>query len=87
MESDYYSVIEHCTTVLESDPNNVKALFRRAKAHIGAWNCKEAEQDFRRLTELDPNLENLARKELQELDKLIKAKNAEDKAKLLGKIF
>lgn len=87
LASDYYSVIEHCTTVLETEPNNVKALFRRAKAHVGAWNCKEAEEDFRKVMKLDPKLKSLTQKELQELEKLKKAKNAEDKAKLLGKIF
>lgn len=87
LESDYYSVIEHCTTVLESEPNNVKALFRRAKAHVGAWNFQEAKNDFLQVIEVDPKSENLARKELHELEKLRKAKDAEDKAKLFGKMF
>lgn len=87
LEEDYYAVIEHCTTVLEAEPNNVKALFRRGKAHVGAWNCKEAEEDFHKVSQLDPTLQKLVDKEFQELSKLKKGKDAEDKAKLLGKMF
>lgn len=72
---------------MQSDPDNVKALFRRAKANVGAWNWKEAEDDFLRVSELDASLENLVHKELLELEKLKKAKDIEDKAKFLGKIF
>lgn len=87
MNSEFYSVIEHCTTVLESDPNNVKALFRRGKAHVGAWNFAEAESDLKRVAEIDTSLKNLVQKELNEMESLRKLKNAEDKAKLSGKIF
>lgn len=87
LESEYYSVIEHCTTVLETEPNNAKALFRRGKAHVGAWNFQEAKTDFRKLLEVDPKLRNLVSQELQKLEKLRKAKEAEDKATLMGKMF
>lgn len=87
IESEYYSVIEHCTTVLETEPNNPKALFRRAKAHVGAWNFQEAKNDFQKLMEVDPKSENLVRRELQELEKLRKAKDREDEAKFAGKLF
>lgn len=35
INKEYYSVIEHSNTILESDPDNVKVIYRRAKAHIG----------------------------------------------------
>lgn len=62
-EKEYYSVIEHCSTVLKSDPDNVKALFRRAKAHVGAWNPQQARGDFTRVMQLDHSLMATVQKE------------------------
>ncbi|XP_049776155.1 AH receptor-interacting protein isoform X3 [Schistocerca cancellata] len=84
---EYYQVIEHCSTVLKDDPGNVKALFRRAKANVGAWKPFEARADFQRVIELDPSLTLTVRKELKLLDELERIKNEEDRAKLKGKIF
>ncbi|XP_030749312.1 AH receptor-interacting protein isoform X2 [Sitophilus oryzae] len=80
-EEDYYPVITHCTEVLKYD-NNVKAYFRRAKAHIAAWNPKEAKEDLEKVMELDKTLIPLAKKELLKLEDLQKIKNLEDKEKL-----
>ena len=66
---------------------NVKALFRRAKAHVGAWNTREARQDFERVAELDPALSKAAHKELQHLDELEQEKKNQDRALLEGKMF
>ena len=44
--------------------DNVKALFRRAKAHAAVWNIKEAQEDFAKANELDPSLESAIKKEL-----------------------
>ncbi|KAL4223132.1 Aryl-hydrocarbon-interacting protein-like 1 [Mactra antiquata] len=82
--NDYYPVIEHTTTVLKRDSDNVKALFRRAKAHVGAWNPEEAKQDFERVMELDPTLSNSVKKELKQIDELKKQKDLQDKEKLKG---
>ncbi|CAB4013232.1 AH receptor-interacting [Paramuricea clavata] len=82
---EYYEVIRHTTTVLDSiDPNNVKALYRRAKAHVGCWDPKEARQDFERVMELDQSLVKTVRKELEELDRKEKEHNEEYKEKLKG---
>lgn len=80
-EGDFYAVIEHCNTVLESEPENVKALFRRAKGHIGAWNPEDAKRDFKRVVELDPSLKGVVKKELMALEEMIKEKDREDKEK------
>lgn len=64
--------------------DNVKALFRRAKAHVGAWNPEEAKQDFERVMELDPSLVNSVTKELKHLEQIKKQKDSEDKQKLKG---
>ena len=82
---EYYEVIRHTTTVLDSiDPDNVKALYRRAKAHVGCWNPKEAREDFERVMELDTSLVKTVRKELDELDTKEKKHNEEYKEKFKG---
>lgn len=83
---DYYPVIEHTTEVLEHKPDNVKALFRRAKAHVGAWNPAEAKEDFTRVMQLDQSLAGACRKEIAAIEALEKAKDEEDRTKL-NKLF
>ncbi|GJQ87541.1 hypothetical protein Trydic_g4815 [Trypoxylus dichotomus] len=82
IQQDYYAVIEHCSTVLKHDPDNVKALFRRAKAYVGAWDPKAARDDFTRVMELDTSLTPAVKKELQFLDDMVKNKNLQDMEKL-----
>ncbi|GAB6030072.1 hypothetical protein CHUAL_005752 [Chamberlinius hualienensis] len=84
---DYYPVIEHTTAVLEHDPVNVKALYRRALGHIGAWNPDAARADLNKILTVDQSMSSLVNKKLATLDELIKQKNDEDKAKLAGKLF
>jgi len=79
---EYYAVIEHCSEVLEIEPENVKAFFRRGKAHIGAWNPEEAKKDFSQVAELDPSLSNACKRELKVLENLEKEKDRQDKEKL-----
>ena len=80
--NDYYPVIEHCSEALEIEPDNVKALFRRAKAHIGAWNPNDAREDFKKVSELDSTLLQACTKELKHLEMLEKEKDSSDKDKL-----
>lgn len=82
LDCDYYAVIEHCTEVLDLDKNNIKALFRRAKAHVGAWNPTEARNDFLKAAELDPSLKAVVNKELQVIDEEQRKRDAEDKFRL-----
>jgi len=79
---EYKPVIDHCTEVLDFEPDNVKALFRRGKAHIGAWNPDQAKQDFQRVSELDPSLVKACNRELQKLKNLEKEKDSQDRDKL-----
>lgn len=81
-EGDYYPVITHCTEVLQYDKENVKAYFRRAKAHMAAWNPREAKEDFEKVMDLDQTLVPLAKKELLKLEDWQRIKDAEDKEKL-----
>jgi len=85
-ENDYYSVIEHTGEVLEHKPDNVKALFRRGKANVGAWNPSQAKEDFSRVMELDLSLTGTCKKELSNIEALEKKKDDEDRKKL-DKLF
>ncbi|XP_014206075.1 AH receptor-interacting protein [Copidosoma floridanum] len=75
INQEYYVVIEHCTTVLKYDPNNVKALYRRGKAHIGVWNEEEAIADLTKAAELDKSLQHGINKELQAFAASVKERN------------
>uniref|UniRef100_A0A1E1W8D4 Uncharacterized protein n=1 Tax=Pectinophora gossypiella TaxID=13191 RepID=A0A1E1W8D4_PECGO len=79
VKGDYYSVIEHCNTILEYDEENEKALYRRGKAHVGAWNPDLAEEDFKRLKSINPSTANMVEKELENIKLLRKQKEAKDK--------
>lgn len=82
-EGDYYEVIRRTSEVLKTDPDNTKALFRRAKAHFGAWSPDECRADLERLMKLDPTLTGVVQKELKKLDNEIQNKKREDSQKLM----
>ncbi|KAH8262252.1 hypothetical protein KR026_009337 [Drosophila bipectinata] len=76
---DFYAVIEHCNEVLNLDPRNVKALFRRAKAHAGAWNPMQARRDFIDALALDASLRSTVTKELKSIEEQQHARNVQDR--------
>lgn len=86
LAEDYYAVIQHCNEVLTLDANNVKAVFRRGKAHLGAWNPDEARKDFQRSVELDPSLKTAAARELKALEEEQKKRDAEQRI-MMQKLF
>eukprot|EP00927_Polykrikos_kofoidii_P072285 TRINITY_DN68421_c0_g1_i1.p1 TRINITY_DN68421_c0_g1~~TRINITY_DN68421_c0_g1_i1.p1 ORF type:complete len:664 (-),score=123.41 TRINITY_DN68421_c0_g1_i1:278-2269(-) len=51
---DFTSTLITCNGVLKTDRHNVKALFRRAKAHYGRDEYIEAINDIERVLQLDP---------------------------------
>lgn len=63
---------------------NVKALYRRAKAHVGAWNPEQAKNDYTRAGELDQTLASTVKKHVHDLDEQVKRKAEADKEKLKG---
>ncbi|XP_041979263.1 aryl-hydrocarbon-interacting protein-like 1 [Aricia agestis] len=79
IKGDFYAVIEHCNTVLEHEPENEKALFRRGKAHVGAWNPDLAENDFKKLKSINPNMSSTVDKELDLIKKLRQERVEEDR--------
>lgn len=69
---------------------NIKARYRRAKAHIGVWNVEEAKRDYNYLLihiKDDENLRKLVQQDLQELLQAEQDKYREEKARLSGKLF
>lgn len=73
--------IKVATQVLESDANNVKALFRRGKAHLELNNCDKARTDLIAAIKLSPN-DKALRDEYQRLQ----AKEA-DQARQAKSVF
>mmetsp|Transcript_145378 Transcript_145378/g.279022 ORF Transcript_145378/g.279022 Transcript_145378/m.279022 type:complete len:679 (-) Transcript_145378:39-2075(-) len=52
--NDPTNALSTCNMVLKEDRNNVKALFRRAKAHFSRGEHADALRDLERVIELDP---------------------------------
>lgn len=64
--------------------DNVKAYYKRAKAHSAVWNEKEARADFDKVLELDPTLGPSVDKELRAMEERIRTKEREDKNRYKG---
>ncbi|CAL8273747.1 AH receptor-interacting protein isoform X1 [Gadus morhua] len=79
VQGQYYEVIEHCTSLISKYEDNVKALYKRGKAHSAVWNEVEARADFAKVLELDPTLGPSVAKELRALEGKMRAKGREEK--------
>lgn len=62
-----------------SSIDNIKALYRRAKAHVGAWNPDDAKKDFEKCLELDKSLTKTVNRDLEQLNQEIKLNEVETK--------
>lgn len=85
--NEFYECIEHLNTILESQPNNTKALYRRAKANASIWNLSEARSDFKKCAELDQNLEKDILNQLNQIDKTESQLYKKEAEKFKGKLF
>lgn len=85
-QGEYYDCIKYTDEVLKRDPENIKALFRRAKAHAGVWNLSDAKKDFKKCIELDRNMTRTVAKCFQELKVRENLKNKEDRERF-GRMF
>lgn len=83
----FCKLCSNCLCQLSIFSDNVKALYRRAKANCEVWKIDEARQDFQRVTELDPSMTNKVKAEIRHLDSAIRKKDMDDKEKLMGKLF
>ncbi|GFQ08011.1 peptidyl-prolyl cis-trans isomerase fkbp65 [Phtheirospermum japonicum] len=65
---EYQHVSRLCTKVLELDPQNVKALFRRSQAYMRTSDLEKAEEDINGALSIDPNNKEvkIKHKELKE---------------------
>lgn len=61
-------------------------MYRRAKAHVGAWNPDDAKKDFQTCLELDASLTKSVTKDLEQLEHEIKL-NDVDKKLRFQKLF
>ncbi|XP_053712722.1 AH receptor-interacting protein isoform X1 [Synchiropus splendidus] len=80
----YYEVIEHCSALVFKYEDNLKAYYKRAKAHAAVWNEKEARADFAKVLELDPTLRSTVTKELNAMEERIRQKEQEEKGRYKG---
>lgn len=71
----HVSAIQDCTEAIKLDPVNVKAYYRRAQARKEEGFIQEAEEDIKKLLEIDPS-NKAARNELDALRKLLAAKSS-----------
>ena len=62
LNRDVKNAVVHCTSVLQIEPGNIKALYRRAQAHLSLQDFDLARQDLVTGLNLDPA--NSALKEL-----------------------
>lgn len=85
-QGEYYECIKFCDEVLKRDQENIKALYRRAKAHAGVWNINDARDDLMKCIEYDGNMSKTVAKCLQELKAREEIKNKEDRERF-GKMF
>ncbi|XP_023686500.1 AH receptor-interacting protein [Paramormyrops kingsleyae] len=75
----YYEVLDHCSSILFKYEDNVKAYYKRGKAHAAVWNEEQARADFARVVKLDPSLEPSVAKELRLMEERLKEKQREEK--------
>ncbi|CAH8616439.1 unnamed protein product [Schistosoma bovis] len=53
-QKQWKQAVNDCTKVLKTEPDNLKALFRRSQANFELDNLEQAEKDLNRLTDQDP---------------------------------
>ena len=73
--------------VLETQPNNVKAIYRRAKTQIALYNFDEARKDLEKCADLDKALENEVKSLLDHIKKLEIELKKKEMEKFKGKLF
>ncbi|XP_030644204.1 AH receptor-interacting protein [Chanos chanos] len=81
IQGQYYEVLDHCSSLINKYGDNVKAYFKRGKAHAAVWNEAEARADFARVMELDPTLASSVAKELRGLEERLREKQKEEKGR------
>ena len=78
---DNTTCVQHCTSVLNVDASNLKALFRRGSAYIAMNEWDKAKDDLYKAKELAATTPNSGGKEVLKALHLLKQKKQEAKAK------
>uniref|UniRef100_A0AAR2JM50 peptidylprolyl isomerase n=1 Tax=Pygocentrus nattereri TaxID=42514 RepID=A0AAR2JM50_PYGNA len=81
MLGQYYEVLDHCSSLLNKYEDNLKAYFKRGKAHAAVWNEAEARADFAKVLALDPSLGPAVAKEIRAMEEKIREKEKEEKGR------
>jgi len=82
---NYTDAEKRCTDVLKNDPNNIKALYKRALAHHALKDLQSAAEDLKHLISIDSTQKDAVR-ELAKVNVLIKAQEDKDRA-VFAKMF
>ncbi|XP_053207595.1 AH receptor-interacting protein-like [Panonychus citri] len=85
--SDYYGAKRACDEVINREPTNVKAWFRRGKANLEIGEFDLAVGDFDKSAILDPNLQQSVSKLKVTVEKERKATIDSERSKFAGKLF
>lgn len=83
--NDQFEVKNSCNTVLEIDPNNIKALYRRGTSCLKSGETDAALTDFSKIKELEPT-NKAAISQIAACRKIIKEAHEKDK-KLYANMF
>eukprot|EP01098_Paradermamoeba_levis_P005782 TRINITY_DN2415_c0_g1_i1.p1 TRINITY_DN2415_c0_g1~~TRINITY_DN2415_c0_g1_i1.p1 ORF type:complete len:120 (-),score=57.43 TRINITY_DN2415_c0_g1_i1:13-372(-) len=78
-------IFELCNQVLQREPRNAKALFRRAQGQMMKNNFDKAEDDLKEALKIEPNNTGI-KNELQTLQKKVAAEDKKQ-SKLLAGLF
>lgn len=84
-QNEWNKVISNCDKVLQSDPNNIKALFRRSQAYMSRSDFIEAEADIRLAYNLDPSNRDV-RAQYKKLKQQMKS-SSEKEAEMYSTMF
>lgn len=84
---EFGRAVEYCDKALELEPQNVKALARRCKAHTGGHEYAEAARDLERLRLVNPGSSELSELEaaLAQMQQSNRLKERETYAHMLGR--
>ncbi|KAM9471218.1 aryl-hydrocarbon-interacting protein-like 1 [Clarias gariepinus] len=74
----YQEVVRLNSQLLKNQPDNLKAIYQRARAYSALYNEDKARQDFFRAERLDPKLKPIVNQELKKLGENLRAKHVSE---------
>jgi pentatricopeptide repeat protein len=80
---NWEKAVKACDKVLEKQPNNAKALFRRGQSNLALKNLDKAETDLRKAIQIEPNDVGI-RNELAKIKKIRDEYDAKQKREFAG---